>query len=102
MNISEQTRAYIYRVLLALQPVVVAYGLLTEQMAVLWLSVAAAVLGTGLAAVNTSTRVAQAPEAYEPRHLAAEPVNRWHEINIEDEADANAADNDRSQFPYTD
>jgi len=52
---NESTRAYIYRILLALQPVVVAYGLATDTVAVLWLSVASAVLGTGLAARNTST-----------------------------------------------
>lgn len=115
MNISEQTRAYIYRVLLALQPVVVAYGLLTEQMAVLWLSVAAAVLGTGLAAVNTSTKAPKFPPILDDwnspedavydtkgRHVADTGAVRWHEINLEDEADDNAADNDRSQFPYTD
>lgn len=52
---NEATRAYIYRVLLTLQPVVVAYGLSTDTQAVLWVSVASAVLGTGLATVNTST-----------------------------------------------
>jgi hypothetical protein len=52
---SETTRAWIYRVLLALQPLVVAYGLTTDTLAVLWLGVASAVLGTGLATVNTST-----------------------------------------------
>lgn len=53
---NEATRAYIYRVLLALQPLVVAYSLASEQEAALWLSVASAVLGTGLATVNTSTK----------------------------------------------
>ena len=52
---TEANRAYVYRILLALQPVVVAYGLATDTVAVLWLSVASAVLGTGLAAKNTST-----------------------------------------------
>ena len=52
---TESTRAYIYRVLLAAQPLVVAYGIVTDQMAALWLSVLAAVLGNGLAAKNTST-----------------------------------------------
>jgi len=52
---NEAKRAYTYRVLLALQPVVVAYGLTTDTQAVLWVSVASAVLGTGLASVNTST-----------------------------------------------
>ncbi len=52
---TESTRAYIYRVLLALQPIVVAYGVVSDTQAVLWLSVASAVLGTGLATLNTST-----------------------------------------------
>lgn len=51
----EATRAYIYRVLLSLQPIVVAYGLVTDTQSVLWLSVASAVLSAGLATVNTST-----------------------------------------------
>lgn len=53
---NEATRAWIYRILLALQPVVVAYGLMSDSLAVLWLGVASAVLGTGLATLNTTTR----------------------------------------------
>ncbi len=53
---SESQRAYIYRVLVALSLVVVARGLVTESEVTLWLGVAAAVLGNGLAAVNTSTK----------------------------------------------
>ena len=57
MNIlkSEAARAYIYRVLLAVQPLVIAYGVTTSELAALWLSVIAAVLVTGLATANTST-----------------------------------------------
>lgn len=55
MNLNESTRAYIYRILLAIQPLVVAYGLLNDQLAALWVSVIAAVLGTGLATLNTDT-----------------------------------------------
>lgn len=51
----ESTRAWIYRILLALQPIVVAYGLATETEAVLWVGVASAILGSGLATLNTST-----------------------------------------------
>jgi hypothetical protein len=54
----ESTRAYIYRVLTVLVPVVGFYGIAQEGEAELWLSVAAVVLGTGagaLATVNTST-----------------------------------------------
>lgn len=53
---SETTRAYIYRVLTALSVVAAAYGWLSEAEIVLWLGVASAVLGNGLAAVNTSTK----------------------------------------------
>lgn len=53
---TESTRAYIYRVLLTLQPIVVAYGLVTDEMAVLWVNVASAVLGLGLATLNTTTK----------------------------------------------
>ena len=52
---NEGTRAYIYRILLALQPIAVAYGVFTDQIAVLWVSVGAAVLGNGLATLNTKT-----------------------------------------------
>ena len=53
---SESQRAYVYRVLVALSLVVVARGLVSESEVTLWLGVAAAVLGNGLAAVNTSTK----------------------------------------------
>lgn len=51
----EHVRAYIYRVLVAAQPVATFYGIVAEQAAALWIALAAAVLGLGLAAVNTST-----------------------------------------------
>jgi hypothetical protein len=51
----EHVRAWIYRVLLSLVPIAVAYGVVTEQEASLWVAVAAAVLGNGLATLNTST-----------------------------------------------
>jgi hypothetical protein len=54
-TMNEATRAWIYRILLAIQPLVVAYGVATETEAVLWIGVASAVLGTGLATFNTST-----------------------------------------------
>jgi hypothetical protein len=53
---SESTRAYFYRVVLALQPLAVLYGLASEQEAVLWVGVVSAVLSAGLAAANTSTK----------------------------------------------
>ncbi len=53
---NESTRAYIYRCLLALAPIAVAAGYVTGDGAALWLGFAAAVLGNGLAAANTSTK----------------------------------------------
>jgi hypothetical protein len=53
---SEVVRARVYRVLLALQPLVVAYGLASSERAALWVAVITAVLGTGLATANTSTK----------------------------------------------
>lgn len=53
---NEQVRAWIYRVLVAAQPLVTAYGIVTETEAALWLGLAAAVLGIGMAAANTPTR----------------------------------------------
>ena len=52
----EATRAWIYRVLTAAVPLVAAYGLIDGRTAALWLSMCAAILGTGLAAYNTSTK----------------------------------------------
>lgn len=57
LNIPEHVRAYIYRVLTYVSPIVVFYGLATIQEAGLWLTLAGAILGlsNGLAAMNTST-----------------------------------------------
>lgn len=59
---SEPVRAWLYRVGMAVVPILVAYGLLDDGTAGLWLGVLGAALGfslPALAAVNTSTR----PEA---------------------------------------
>ncbi len=56
MIASEVVRARVYRVLLALQPLVVAYGLASSEQAAMWAAVITAVLGTGLATANTSTK----------------------------------------------
>lgn len=53
---SETTRAYIYRILAAAAPLAAAYGLVTNELLPLWLALAAAILGTGLAAANTATK----------------------------------------------
>jgi hypothetical protein len=53
---SEQTRAWVYRVLAAAVPLAIAYGaVVDESTAALWLALAGAVLGLGLATANTST-----------------------------------------------
>jgi hypothetical protein len=55
----QRNRAVIYRVLLALGPVAVAVGLLTEEEVAIWLAVAAETLGVGMAVANTSTKEQQ-------------------------------------------
>lgn len=55
----QTTRAWIYRISVALVPILVAYGLIAEDQASLWIGLAGAVLATGdlaLAAAHTSTR----------------------------------------------
>ena len=52
----EVTRAWIYRVLTAAVPLVAAYGFIDQRTAALWVSLAGAILGTSLAAYNTSTK----------------------------------------------
>jgi hypothetical protein len=56
---NEQTRAYIYRIFVALLPVLILYGVLSDAEAAVWLGVGAAVLSAGesaLAARHTSTK----------------------------------------------
>lgn len=56
---SEPTRAYIYRIALAVLAVLVVYGLLGPDEVPVWTEVVSAVLGIGatsLATANTSTR----------------------------------------------
>lgn len=49
-------RAYIYGILAAAGAVALVYGLVTEEQLVVWLALGAAVLGNGLALVNTPTK----------------------------------------------
>lgn len=56
---NERTRAWLYRVLLTLQPLIVAYGVASSEQAAMWVAVVAAVLGTGLASANTSTKTTE-------------------------------------------
>lgn len=52
---SEKTRAYLYRVTTAAIPLLTAYGVVSEEVAPLWVALGAAVLATGTAARHTST-----------------------------------------------
>lgn len=53
---NETTRAYIYRVLVALVPIAVGYGVVDSRQVAVWLGLASAILGFGLASANTSTK----------------------------------------------
>lgn len=53
---SETTRGWIYRILLAVVALAVIYGLVTDEQAAAWIGVAGALLGNGLATVNTTVR----------------------------------------------
>jgi hypothetical protein len=53
---SEATRAWIYRILLALVAIAVVYNVIDQEQAVAWGALAAALVGNGLAVVNTSTK----------------------------------------------
>lgn len=52
---SEPTRAWIYRILVAAIPILIAYGVLDAEDAALWVALAGALLGFGLATANTTT-----------------------------------------------
>lgn len=52
MNLSAKTRAYIYAILLAVQPLAIAYGFISHDMSVLWINVIGAVLNGSLALTN--------------------------------------------------
>jgi hypothetical protein len=55
---TERTRAYIYRIAMVVVPLLIAYGVISDSDAALWLGVLAAVLDLGtsaLAAKHTST-----------------------------------------------
>jgi hypothetical protein len=52
---SESTRAYIYRVVIAALPLLTLWGVIQEKDAPLYVGLAAAILSVGLAVKNTST-----------------------------------------------
>jgi hypothetical protein len=53
---NEKVRAYIYRILLAVSPLVAFYGLLSTDELALWLGVASTILNI-MPVMNTSTKV---------------------------------------------
>lgn len=55
MKLTQNTRAYIYRVAAALGALGILYGFITGEELAVWLALVATVLGTGLAAGNTPT-----------------------------------------------
>jgi len=50
---NQTTRAWIYRVLTAINPLLIFYGVLEEEVVPLWMGLAGALLGTGLATIYT-------------------------------------------------
>lgn len=53
---NQAQRAYIYNIVLAVAPLLVSYGLVSETEVVAWVGIATAVLGLGLARANTTTK----------------------------------------------
>jgi hypothetical protein len=54
--IPAKVRAYLYRVLNAVVPLLVGYGVIEDAKAAIWIGLGAAVLGTGTATAYTSTK----------------------------------------------
>lgn len=52
MNLSAKTRIWLYAILLAIQPLAVAYGLVNDTTATLWVNLGAAIISGGLALSN--------------------------------------------------
>jgi hypothetical protein len=52
MNFSAKTRTWLYVILLAAQPLAVAYGVVNDTTATLWVNLGAAILSGGLALSN--------------------------------------------------
>ena len=51
--LTPQVRTWIYRVIIALVPLLIIYGVLDEQTAPLWIALAASILGTSTALAHT-------------------------------------------------
>ena len=83
MNIPENVRGYIYRILTYSSPIAVYYGLASNQEAGLWLALAAAILGlgNGLASMNTSVKRVNVEPVVETTPVAEpEPSRRVREL----------------------
>lgn len=53
---TEPVRAWLYRVTLAIIAIAGTYGVVDEAAAPMWVALAAALLGSGVAAANTTTK----------------------------------------------
>lgn len=51
--LTPQARTWLYRVITALVPLLIIYGVLDEQTAPLWIALAASILGTSTALAHT-------------------------------------------------
>jgi hypothetical protein len=54
--LSETTRAWIYRVFTAVTIVLVFYGIISEQEALVWGTALTSLIGNTLATINTTTK----------------------------------------------
>lgn len=69
---SVKTRAYIYGICLAAMPLAVAYGLVTEDAAPLWVALLGSILVPSLALANIGERGAQGAGKHRADATAAE------------------------------
>lgn len=58
---SEATRAWVYRISLAVVLVLGVYGLVSEEQAAAWIGLVIALVNSGLATANTSTKAVNSP-----------------------------------------
>lgn len=61
MNISAKVRVYIYAILLAVQPIAIAYGVVSHDNSVLLVNLVAAILGGGLSLTNITPDAPKLP-----------------------------------------
>lgn len=54
--LTPKVRRYLYAIVTALVPILIAYGVVDETTSALWVALSAAVLGTGTAVAHTNTR----------------------------------------------